>query len=121
MYILLPLSIYRGSSALVPWLIGILIYGTITQVCVGCCEWQIRRFVKTTRNQTVSPYDWRRIMMQIPAFTILGLIYPIVVLTAALAQTHVWRGVKYRILRDHVQLMEPSLQATDSNAAPNSP
>ena len=120
-WILLPLSIYRGSSALVPWLIGILIYGTITQVCVGCCEWQIRRFVKTTRHQTVSPYNWRRIMMQVPAFAILGLIYPIVVLTAAFAQTHVWRGVTYRILRDRVQLIEPSLEGTDSKNAPTTP
>ena len=120
-WILLPLSIYRGSSALVPWLIGILIYGTITQVCVGCCEWQIRRFVKTTRHQTVSPYNWRRIMMQVPAFAILGLIYPIVVLTAAFAQTHVWRGVTYRILRDRVQLIEPSLEGTYSKNAPTTP
>ncbi len=119
-WILLPLAIYRGSSALVPWSIGILIYGTVTHVCIGCCEWHIRRFVKTTRNQTVSPYGWRRIMIQIPAFAILGLVYPIAVLTAAFAKTHVWRGVTYQVLRDRVQLAKPSLQPVDSKVTAKS-
>lgn len=102
---------------MVPWSIGLLVYGTVAHLCLGRCEWQIRRFVKSTRNQTVAPCDWRRILLYIPAFAVLALIYPIAVLTAALTKTHVWRGVTYRVLNSGVQMLEPALHTTETEVA----
>lgn len=55
--------------------------------------------------------------MYIPAFTVLGLVYPIAVLTAAFAKTHVWRGVTYRVLNSGVQMLEPPLDTTGTEVA----
>jgi len=117
MWILLPLAIWRGAAAIVPWLTGILIYGIVTHVGIFRCEWQIRRFVRTNRGQTLASFGWRRIMLGLPAFATLAVIYPVAVLIASFAKTHVWRGITYRVYTDRVQLAEPSPEMQETDVA----
>jgi hypothetical protein len=52
--------------------------------------------------------------MYLPAFTVLGLIYPIAALTAAFARTHLWRGVTYQMHREGVQMVGPSVETKEA-------
>ncbi|MCA9049715.1 MAG: glycosyltransferase, partial [Planctomycetaceae bacterium] len=104
MCLLLPISLLRGAETFLLWLTGLLFYGIITHTCIGMCEYRIRRFVKQTRDQTLSPYSAFRILMSLPALTVLGVVYPLAVLTAAAARSHVWRGVRYLVRDDGVVL-----------------
>ena len=96
-WILLPLSIIVGPAAVAGWIAGHVTYGVIVHGLIGSYEYRVRRLVRTSRDDSLSPYGWRRILMCIPVGILTMFLYPVAVFRAVILRTHVWRGITYRI------------------------
>ncbi|WP_010587980.1 glycosyltransferase [Schlesneria paludicola] len=105
MWILLPLSIMEGTSSLAWWCAGAVIYDGIVLATIGHFEWLVRRHLWQSRDQRVSPIDWKRFCLAPIGLSLTGFIYPLAVLSAVSATRHEWRGIVYRIERRGVSTL----------------
>jgi hypothetical protein len=96
-WVLLPLSIIAGPTAIVGWITGYLTFGIIVHILVRSYDLRVRQLVEITHESSHPPYSRRRILVTLPIGTLTMFLYPIAVLQAALLKTHVWRGISYRI------------------------
>ena len=96
-WILLPLSIIAGPAAVAGWIAGLVTHGVIVHGLIGSYEYRVRRLVRTSRDDSLSPYGWRRILLCIPVGILTMFLYPVAVFRAVILRTHVWRGITYRI------------------------
>ena len=98
-----PVSAHRFPST---WVAGFATYGLIVQSMIGVHDWQIRRIVRTSRETSLPPYSWRRILLSAPSGALVMFFYPVAVLRALLLKTHVWRGISYQIVEGGIIAMD---------------